>query len=617
MSPGGFKRLVLLILVSILAVLVGGYSIKGEWAVTLFQFGAYWFTSAGVALWVYAGWQLVKTWDWNGGRILGRGDWPWLGTALVITFLAVFIHQEPGLKIVNDEPSQLATAKALFEQREAAIFYRAYDTGQGQEPTHAVVDKRPILYAWLVAQAHALTGYREANGFWVTRILAMFTTVALYVLGRRMAGRAGGAILALLLLLPPMQAHLANAGGFEMMNLLFIVLLGLGIYWYFDRPCEQTESWLALTFVLLAGLRYESVVFAFPVVLAVLVGWRRGHAPRLGWMTLVAPLLLIPRLWLQEVFARGDSWQLQSKPEAAGEPFAWRFFYDNVGHSLSYAFSFDWTSTNSVVLSGLGLGCAGFWVMLLSRKCRSRAAVPLSDWAPYVLWFGLSLHLGLMLVYFWGQFDDPLTQRLALPVHLWLAMAVVGVFATLNWRERWQVQAVALLALLFFVLTVPQLRANRFYEINHTSRAQNKVRQWMVDHPDPSRLVINHVAMATWLSGGNAVVSIQAVRKMPERIRYQWGRGTFSEVLVLMRESYDPRTAEWAPIPEDDLGPDFDYEEVWNMWCTPIYRFRLARVIAIRNEHPDWEPTELTSEESGELWKARGEYFREWSGKMP
>jgi len=334
-------------------------------------------------------------------------------------------------------------------------------------------------------------------------------------------------------------------------------------------------------------------------------------------MTLVAPLLLIPRLWLQDVFERGDSWQLQSKPEAAGDPFAWRFFYDNIGHALNYAFSLDWTSTNSVVLSGLGLGCAGFWVMLLSRKCRSRSSVPLSDWAPYVLWFGLSLHLGLMLFYFWGQFDDPLTQRLALPTHLWLAMAAVGVLATLHWRERWQAYAVGLLVLLFFALTVPQLRANRFYELNHTSRTQNKVREWMASHPDRSRLVINNVAMATWLSGGNAVVSIQAVRKMPERIRYQWGRGTFSEVLVLMRESYDPRTMKWTPVPDDDLGPDFDYEEVWTLWCTPVYRFRLARVTAIRNEHPDWEPTELTSEESGELWKARGEYFREWSGKMP
>src|SRR5690606_2644633 len=235
MSKEGLMRLALLVLVSALAVLLGGYSLKGGLAVTAFQFTAYWFTLVSVALWVYAAWRLAKAWDWSVGQILGRRDWPWWGSVLVVTFLAVFVHQEPGLKVVNDEPGQLATAKGLFEQWQAAMCYRAYDLGQGQVPTHGVVDKRPILYAWVVAQAHALTGYREANGFWVTRILAVFTTVALYVLGRRLAGRAGGAMLALLMLLPPMQAHLANAGGFEMMNLLFIVLLGLGIYWYFDR----------------------------------------------------------------------------------------------------------------------------------------------------------------------------------------------------------------------------------------------------------------------------------------------------------------------------------------------------------------------------------------------
>ncbi len=617
LSREDVKRLTLFILVGVLSLVLGRVVFRGSQAVSTFQSTAYWFTTVSVLAWGYAGFLMARSWDWRSHLRAFRKDWPWLGVAMLVTFLAVFVHQQPGLKIVNDEPTQLGTAKSLFETHQAAAVYRAYDGGLGMVPTNWVVDKRPILYAWTVAQVHALTGYRESNGFWVNRVLSVFTTLALFVLGRRIAGAFGGASLSLLMLLAPMQAHMGNSGGFEMMNLLFIVLLGLGLFWYFDHPCSHTESWLALTFVLLAGLRYESVVFVFPVIIAVLVAWRAGHAPRLGWLTQLVPVLLIPRLWLQEVFNRGDSWQLQSKPEAKGDPFGLHFLYENIGHALNYAFSTSLTSTNSILLSALGLGCAVFWLMLLSRKSRHASSVPLSEWAPYVLWFGLSLHLALMMCYFWGQYDDPLTQRLALPTHLWLAVAAVGVISTFKSLRRWYPHLVVVLAGCFLVFTAPQLKINRFYELNHTTRAQNKIREWMQEHPDRHRLVINNVAVSTWLSGDNPSVTIGLIRSMPERIRYQWEAGTFSEILAFFREGYDPETHEWKPVDEDALGPDFDYEYIWTLRCTSVYRFSLVRVTAIRSDHLHWTPEKLTPEQGAKYWTIRNEFFTKQLDMMP
>lgn len=616
-GPIDFKRLALLVLSAALCLVFGIRLVSADCAVSLFRYTAYWFILSTVMLWGYVGWQMAKRWDWRAEWKAWAKEWPWWGVVFVVTILAVFVHQSPGLKIVNDEPSQLATAKSLFEQREAAMVYRAYDVGEGMAPVNVVVDKRPILYAWVVAQAHTLTGYRESNGFWVTRGLSILASLALYVLGRRIAGPAGGSVMALLLLLAPMQGHLSNSGGFEIMNLLFIILLGLALYWYFDRPGRWTEAWLVLTFVLLASLRYESVVFIAPVAIALLVSWKRGTALSLGWPVLLTPFLMLPRLWLQHVFTQGDNWQLMSKPEAQGEPFSYHFLYDNVGHALNYFFSGADTSTNSVVLAVAGLGCAGFWVMLLSRRCRSLEKHELSGWAPHVLWWGLGLHFALMMVYFWGQFDDPLTQRLALPTHLWLAIPVVGLLATWSHWRQWQAPIVIGLVGMFWVSTVPQLHADRFYKLNHTARFQNKVRDWMGDNPASHRLVVNGIAMATWLSGENAVVSTEALRQMPERIRFHWARGTFSEVLAVMRENYNHKEGEWQVLPADQLGPDFDYEEVWSMWFTPIYRIRLVRITDIRNEHPDWAPAELSKTESALLRKGRDAYFNEWSGHMP
>ena len=112
---------------------------------------------------------------------------------------------------------------------------------------------------------------------------------------------------------------------------------------------------------------------------------------------LFAPLMAIPRLWQQKLFEQGDTWQLNSKPEAMGEPFGFRFFYDTIGHALHYFFALEPVSMNSVLLSGAGLLAVGFWVLMIYKQKPNRDTEA-SHLGTYLAWAGLGLYFLLMML---------------------------------------------------------------------------------------------------------------------------------------------------------------------------------------------------------------------------
>jgi len=436
--------------------------------------------------------------------------------------------------------------------------------------------------------------------------------------GRRMAGKWGGVVLAFLLMLPPMYAHNANSGGFELLNLLMIVALGHAFMLVLERPGDPDRfGWMLFTAVLLAHCRYESVLFLFPTAIVGVLAWTQARKVVAPWTVYLAPLLLIPRLWQHRVFEVGDTWQLSSKPEAQGEPFGFRFFYDNVGHALNYYFSSGADSANSVFLAVVGFLFVGFFVMLMYRR-HSRTDAGPSMQGAYFLWMGLSAHLLLMMLYFWGQFDDLTTQRLALPTHLWLAIPAVAVPATAKWWPRAAPFYAAVTSVFLLFFTAPQLHVDRFSRANYASQTQD----WIVDlaRKFPShqrRLVIDNFSAFAWLLVDTPVITREAVRQLPERIRFHWKHGTFDEVLAVQRMRYDAPNARWLTLGEDELGPDFDTEPLLFRKFSAGYAVRIARVTDIRNDHPRWSPGPDHIEAQKKAEAAELQYRLDWAKQLP
>ena len=123
---------------------------------------------------------------------------------------------------------------------------------------------------------------------------------------------------------------------------------------------------------------------------------------------------------------RASAWQLQSKPGYT-VPFSLKYIPDNVVHAIGFFFGKPTDQPNSYVFSALGCIALGFFILLAAKKLRALQAESPVSVATLFFAFGFAAQLGLMMCYFWGQFDDAIIRRLSLPTHLWMVVALLAV----------------------------------------------------------------------------------------------------------------------------------------------------------------------------------------------
>ena len=266
----------------------------------------------------------------------------------------------------------------------------------------------------------------------------------------------------------------------------------------------------------------------------------------------------------------------------------------------------------------MGVIAVGFWLIVLYRRTISALKALDTNFGQYVFWGGLCLHLLLMLLYFWGQFDDLTTQRLAIPVMLWLAFPIVGVLGHLQVKRSFWLAAIGAALVYTTAFSAPFVARGDMLAMNPAAATHEKIRRWIKDHPNPTRAVICGYSMRLWLLAKNGIIPFRLVREGRENFEFHWKAESFSEVLVVQIYCYDPSSEQWLVEPDHDLGPDFKLEEMWRIPNTPSRQVRLSRLVSLSSDHPYWEPPpNRTVEEQRKVEKERMEYDLLWGKKLP
>src|SRR5690606_27299935 len=158
---------------------------------------------------------------------------------------------------------------------EASMVQRGYSLGTNFVLFQGDLDKRPLLFPFLVATLHDLTGYRPENSFIFNAILTPVLFGLLYLVARGVSGVGGGVSAVLLFATIPLVTQTIAGGGFEALNLVMIlVVTHLGMR-YAAEPSSSRLCAFCLSGVLLAQVRYESVLFVVPVAMAIGYVWWR------------------------------------------------------------------------------------------------------------------------------------------------------------------------------------------------------------------------------------------------------------------------------------------------------------------------------------------------------
>jgi 4-amino-4-deoxy-L-arabinose transferase-like glycosyltransferase len=468
----------------------------------------------------------------------------------------------------------------MHATKEIGTVIRAYDIAGSWVPIDTFLDKRPYFFTFLVSLVHDLTGYRIANMFLVNVALTPLLFALVYWLGREVAGR-GAALLAVgLLATMPLLGQNATGAGMELHNLAMLALtMTLAVLWL-RAPDEDRLSLLVLGAILLAQSRYESAIFVVPVAVVIVAGWINAGRLILPWPAMVAPLLLVPRVWHNRFLdASPLLWQLN---EGQTSRFGLDYLPGNLTGAWTFFFNLRPALANSWFLSALGSAGLAWFLWVACCWARRPGRAPLAPAALALVAFGAGIvgNLVLIMFYYWSRLDDTIASRFALPTCLLLALSSAWF---VHRFETGRVPAVRLATLAFagwlLVWGLPVL-AQRLYT------SQNLVMQeveWehdeLLKRPGPVLFVSNKstIPFVLWRI---PTINTSVARQRSAQIGYHLREGTFKEVIVAQALRPTSAKGEMGVDPDDLMPASYRLEPIVEKRFGGRYS-RLSRMVAI------------------------------------
>ncbi len=580
-DPATEKRLLLFLLCSALAFVVGFWLVSPRLAEPLIINGGYYYMLGlfGLFVWSAARVARARREVWSGW--LRRPGWPALAIAAATAFALwsdPFQH-----KVLFDEYVLQATAFHMHITKEVGTVIRAYDIGGTWLPIDTFLDKRPYFFTFLLSLVHDLTGFRIANVFFLNAGLTAACLSLAYWFGRELTNRAGGLLVVALLASMPLFGQNASCAGMEMHNLTMLVLVMCLALLYLRVPDPDRLALLCVGTVLLAQSRYESVIYVAPVALVIVAGWWRVQRVFLPWVVIATPLLLIPYAWHNRfVSAAPLLWQLNAGQNAR---FSLHYLADNLSSDVAFFFSFSNAYANSWYLSVLGCAGLAYFVCRAAQWLRRRTALAPVTSVAVLFGVGISANFVLLLFYYWSRLTDSIAARFALPACVLFALLAAVLARGLN--GRCPVMRAAFLGALAYLLisSVPAM-AHRFYTSqNLVMKEVDWEHEFVEARKDGPVLFISNKSTIPWILWKTPALIIGVARQRGDQLRYHMAQGTFHEVLVA--QALRPTTPEGKfGVDPDDVMPDNFHLELLAEKRFGGRMARLSRLVRVDPEPP-------------------------------
>lgn len=606
------RRFVVLLCSAAASVLIGFLLVSPDRALNVITFGGYWMMLALVATAAWVWWRSLKTEIsvWSSGWKDQSGP---VGLVLVC-WVMLIVHDPFGFKILMDEAMLAGTAMSMHFEKIAIVPMRGHDIQGAFELLGGQLDKRPLLQPFLVSVIHDFTGYRPENGFVLNAGLTLVLLVLVYRAGVRLAGRGAGCCAVGLLTSLPLLAQNATGGGFEVLNLVMILAVFLAGVRFAEKRDSISMDALVVTTILLALTRYESVLFVFPVAGLIVWGWIQAGRPILGWVSAVSPMMLVPYALHNKVFSvRESSWEMASLGDF-DTPFSVRYVTDNIAHAMAFFFDTTGEHSNSLVVAVLGCIAVPFVILLLLKLVRQPAQARPVEAAWAAISLGFIAHTSLMMLYFWGRFDDPVIRRLSLPLNLFLVLSIVVVAAQVPGKRRKWMGLAGLIGIGFFSYSLPSMARQDYSLDYYVARETAWRREFIAAHPEKDYLVVDPNSIE-WIIHQVSSTPIKRAVDDPDIMRFNWRNKIFGEMYVFQRYQIEPATGEVVLPEEYDVGSAYVLEPVWERRFTPFTLSRISRIAEIQEGESRIQSTErstfteMTPEEISAARKAYMENF--------
>jgi hypothetical protein len=612
------RRVWLFALVSAVSAAAGFVLVPDRLALGLVTSTGYWCVLAAFILFVRALWMTFRG-DLVAIRDSGLRGFDWASLAVVaLGGTVLIVHESFGFKVVMDEVMLAGTSLSMHLNRSVLVPMRGSDLQGAFTIIAGNLDKRQLFFPFLLSVLHDITGYRPENAFVLNAGLTYIFLAMVNSAGRKLAGRMAGWLGVALFAGLPLLAQNATGGGFELLNLVMILATMLLGARYVERRDEDSFTALCYSAMLLTQVRYESALFLVPVAGIILWVWRREGRAVMTWPVMVLPVLMIHCALHNRIFGlRDTAWQLQSKPGFT-QPFSFSYIPNNLVHAIGFFFGKPTDQPNSYVFSALGCAALFFFVLLAAKKLRNLPAESPASVATLFFAFGFAAQLGLMMCYFWGQFDDAIIRRLSLPTHLWM---VVALLAVLPQFPKPAVVRTLLGVVILGLLAqgVPSMAAHAYNQEYLAGLETAWRRQFIAEQPRKDYLVIDNDSIL-WLAHEVTATTVESAMQRRTDLAFFMRTHTFSNIFVFQRYEVNADTGKMKIREGDDMGPDFVLEPVRTERLALLTQTRISRLVEIRDGQKVLtapEPDHVLPKSRDEIEKARTAYLENFFKRLP
>lgn len=527
-------------------------------AETLFAKSSYYFFNGLLLAWIYCLYHWRKT-------VFSNISLHSKAAALCICFLLtliVWFGVEHSFKVLSDEANLMAISQSLtFEKT-------AYNHTMGRWyydnfwPLANQIDKRPILFPYVLQFLHVVLGYAIENVYLLNSIFLFLFLYLVFLMVYPVGGFLGGIAGMLFVLAQPILPITAISGGFDLFSCLLqfwaaYLVLQLCVK---ENPTLRPLIWYTL--VLLVHARYENVI-AFPIVIGTL--WYFGKFPfselkKHPYLYSLSILFVIPRVW--------QFMMPQNYENPVGVPvIGWSNFVKHFPIFVKHFMSMKFELPYATLLNVGGLLIALVWALFFFRKKTSLT----TQYFPFVvvlLGFSLS-ELAITLSHHFGVFDHPTQARLFLVFLMALSLApfllkdILGYFPS---------RAAVMAGFFFFLLYFPIAQENRFvnkltiirktrWAYTYFNQAKDKNFLIIVDRPGIYTIRPMGAVDFTW-ANSNLLT-----------IREDLKRHLYDDVYIVEDVRFGRE--------ESGMSRNFELQTVFERQNTPEVQVRISKVVGL------------------------------------
>jgi len=376
------------------------------WVETAFIKSGYYFTFVSLMLWLIF---LLRIRPWALYSFMKKHSQGFILS--ICAAVMIFTISPPRFKILGDETTLLGTSMAIYKDKTSHVPLYGMDY---QKSTFSVC-KRPLLYPFLTSIIHSFTGYKATNAFVVNFISSICTLFLFYLFLSFYFSKKLGLISILLVAGSPIFTFWSTSGGFESINLTFLMFVFLFLCQFLKIKNIIFFTLLILTLILLAQCRYESIIFFLPLLILIPVFLRDKLFYKSSWVTVFSPIFLIPVFWQRRL----DSIQLfqpndyfAAKISDMLSAFNLKNFFNNSIDNIYVLTGFDPSYGFSPVITLLAI----IGIYFLIRKIIISQENIAWDIKQILMFCVISIILlvAIHFSYFWGNFSNAASNRFAL-----------------------------------------------------------------------------------------------------------------------------------------------------------------------------------------------------------